>query len=136
MTPQSKPIFKQDIAASQQFTKSVPNILCQGRRKNKTSTSFTTHRREGTVRVPRPQPQRKEAKSTPAECVTGMGIATSLESVQPMAKNAYTVVSGITLQGCATKDKVPEPHQVAHPRDHSHQGVVSTETTEAQMSTD
>ena len=57
------------------------------------STSFITHRREGTVKMLKPQPQRKEARSALDEYATGAETATGPKNVQLMGKNANTVES-------------------------------------------
>ena len=50
------------------------------------STNYTTHRREDTIKMPKPQHQRKEAESALADHVTGVEIAISRGNVQHMCK--------------------------------------------------
>ena len=48
-----------------------------GEEERKMSTNYTTHRREGTIKMPKLQHQRKEAESALAEHVIGVEIAIS-----------------------------------------------------------
>ena len=41
------------------------------------STNYTTHRREGTIKMPKPQHQKKEAELALADHVAGVEIAIS-----------------------------------------------------------
>ena len=57
------------------------------------STNYTTHRREGTIKMLKLQHWRKEAELALAEHVVGVEIAISWGNVQHMVRHVYIVAS-------------------------------------------